>query len=375
MEPSVVSHWIQNPKDKVYADFYDIFCDTLSSEKYRKNQVANSKCQKILFKFDIPYPPPSQPKFTFLDLFAGIGGFRMAMQKLGGQCVFSSEWDLAAQKTYESNFGEIPFGDITKQEVKDMIPSGFDVLCAGFPCQAFSIAGYQEGFMDKKGRGGLFFDIAKILEKHKPQCILLENVKNLKAHDDGKTFKIIQDTLVSLGYHVKTEILNTMDYGNCPQNRERIFIVGFLKLETMQKFKFPHKIKLKRTIHDCLSNEAEQRYYYPSDSTLGKQLDKEIQRRDTLYQWRRIYVRENKNNVCPTLTANMGMGGHNVPLVRDSKGIRKLTPRECANFQGYPSKYILPKIADSLLYKQFGNTVSIPVVQRVAHAIRKAMND
>jgi DNA (cytosine-5)-methyltransferase 1 len=374
--PAVVSHWMQNPDDKVFKNIRCIFEDVLFGIESKKSQVKDGGIYyDNLFSIDVPFPPPKNPKFTFIDLFAGIGGFRIAMQDQGGQCVFSSEWDLAAQKTYDANYGEVPFGDITKDEVKRMIPKDFDILCGGFPCQAFSIAGYREGFNDKKNRGNLFFDIAQILKDHKPRAFLLENVKNLKAHDGGKTYEVIQKTLESLGYHIKSMVLNTMEYGNVPQNRERIYIVGFSDKKIVERFKFPEKTPLTRTIHSCLLNGVNPKYYYSTDKELGHQLDAEIKRKDTVYQWRRIYVRENKNNVCPTLTANMGMGGHNVPLIRDDKGVRKLTPRECANFQGYPESFILPSIADSSLYKQFGNSVSIPVLERIVQNMRRAIDE
>jgi len=372
--PAVISHWIQNPEDKVYKDLSGIFEGVLLATGSKKNHLKDGGVfYGNLFEIKVPFSPPKNPKFTFIDLFAGIGGFRIAMQNNDGQCVFSSEWDLAAQKTYDANYGEVPFGDITKDEVKDMIPKEFDILCGGFPCQAFSIAGYREGFNDKKNRGNLFLDIAKIIKNHKPRAFLLENVKNLQAHDGGKTYTIIKDTLKSLGYEVDQRVFNTMEYGNIPQNRERIYIVGFSDENVFKRFKFPDKVPLTKTIHDCLLNGVDPKYYYSTEKELGRQLDKEITRKDTVYQWRRIYVRENKSNVCPTLTANMGMGGHNVPLIRDDKGVRKLTPRECANFQGYQESFVLPSIADSSLYKQFGNSVSVPVLERIVHNMRKAL--
>ncbi|MBU1129941.1 DNA cytosine methyltransferase, partial [Patescibacteria group bacterium] len=301
-------------------------------------------------------------RFTFIDLFAGIGGIRKGFEGIGGKCVFSSEWDKYAQTTYQANYGEIPHGDITKIKVKE-IPD-FNVLLAGFPCQPFSVAGYRQGFNDENGRGNLFFDITRILKDKKPKAFLLENVKNLKTHDKGNTIKVIYHELKRLGYKVTNQVLNAMKYGNLPQNRERIYIVGFLNQEAFNNFAFPEKISLTKTIHDCLENEEVDNKYYYNDKPLYKKLKNDITKKDTVYQWRRKYVRENKNGVCPTLTANMGMGGHNVPLVLNGKGIRKLTPRECANFQGFPKNYKLPKIADSHLYKQFGNSVSIPVIER-----------
>lgn len=317
----------------------------------------------------------------FADLFAGIGGIKIGFEKAGFNCVFSNDFDENVKRTFDLNFSkpfetekQMIFGDIQKISASE-IPD-FDILCGGFPCQPFSIAGYKQGFEDQAGRGNLFFDIVRILKAKKPKAFFLENVKNLKTHDKGNTMKVIFDNLEKkLGYYVKAEVLNTMDYGNLPQNRERIYIVGFLDKKAYEKFSFPEKIKLTKTIYDCLEKkEIDDKYYY-NNKPLYEELKKEIKKQDTVYQWRRKYVRENKNNVCPTLTANMGMGGHNVPLVLNGKGIRKLTPRECANFQGFPGDYKFPKIADSHLYKQLGNSVSIPVVQRIAENIQKALTD
>lgn len=191
-------------------------------------------------------------KFTFIDLFAGIGGFHIAMQLLGGECVFASEIDEHAKKTYFLNFGKLPFGDITKEDVKKQIPNKFDVLCAGFPCQAFSIAGHRKGFDD--ARGTLFFDVVEIIKRHRPKAIFLENVKNLYTHDKGNTFKVIKSTLEELNYKVFFKICNAMTHANIPQNRERIFIVCFDKeqIKEYSSFSFPHEIGLTKTIQDCI---------------------------------------------------------------------------------------------------------------------------
>jgi len=314
----------------------------------------------------------------FIDLFAGIGGIKIAFENAGFQCVFSNDFDKDAKITFDLNFSELfetdkqmVLGDIQKIST-DKIPE-FDILCGGFPCQPFSVAGYRQGFEDESGRGNLFFDIIRILKDKKPKAFLLENVKNLKTHDKGNTIKVIYQELEKLGYKVTDDVLNAMEYGNLPQNRERIYIVGFLDQEAFDNFKFPEKIPLTKTIHDCLENkEVDDKYYY-NDKPLYEKLKDDITKKDTVYQWRRKYVRENKNGVCPTLTANMGMGGHNVPLVLNGKGIRKLTPRECANFQGFPENYKLPNIADSHLYKQFGNSVSIPVIERIAKNMNLAL--
>lgn len=327
--------------------------------------------------FNIPFPEQANATFKFIDLFAGVGGFRMALQNVGGSCIFSSEWNKHAQVTYEKNYGEKPDGDITSLETKANIPEHFDILCGGFPCQAFSIAGYQKGFQET--RGTLFFDIADIARKHQPRVVFLENVKNLLTHDKGNTFQVIQNALEELGYSVYFQVLNSMTHANVPQNRERIFIVAFNKKQVQNhaEFKFPKEIPLTKTIHDFLETDrVDQKYYYKEDHMYYPTLKESMTSRDTLYQWRRVYVRENKSNVCPTLTANMGAGGHNVPLLVDNFGIRKLTPKECFAFQGYPvDKMVLPEnMANSALYMQAGNSVTMPLIQRIGEQILKVLN-
>lgn len=310
-------------------------------------------------------------QFTFIDLFAGIGGFRLAMQSCGGRCVFSSEWDENAKKTYLHNFGEMPFGDITLESTKKCIPDGFDVLCGGFPCQAFSIAGYRRGFEDT--RGTLFFDVAEIIKRKRPKAVYLENVKNLYSHDGGKTFEVIKNTLEELGYVVYHKVMNAMEYANVPQNRERIFIVCFdlKQVSNHADFTFPDEMKLTKTIHNCIDkNEKSENLFYTEKMNHFKELQEGITSQDSIYQWRRQYVRENKSHVCPTLTANMGTGGHNVPLILTEKGIRKLSPKECINFQGYPAKYEFPtNISNASKYKQAGNSVVVPLITRVCEKI------
>ena len=317
------------------------------------------------------FPSVANPKFTFIDLFAGIGGFRIALQSLGGKCVFSSEWDANAQKTYFYNFGEIPYGDITKESIKSCIPDGFDVLCAGFPCQAFSIAGYRKGFEDT--RGTLFFDVAEIIKRKRPKAVFLENVKNLYTHDNGKTFAVIKATLEELGYVVYHKVMNSMEYANVPQNRERIFIVCFdpNQVKNHHQFSFPERTELTHTIHDCIDPEINDKaLFYGAKFIHYEELKRDMVSMDTIYQWRRQYVRENKSNVCPTLTANMGTGGHNVPLILTKYGIRKLSPKECINFQGYPKEYQFPtSIANSAKYKQAGNSVVVPLITKVCQNI------
>jgi len=374
------THYLNNSKNVVSKKFktnavrfIKAFYARHSNEKV-SDKVAETALQYFLFNYKnkAPFPEPNNIKFKFIDLFAGVGGFRLALQNLGGKCIYTSEWNKEAQKTYQANFGEIPFGDITKKSTKRYIPETFDVLCAGFPCQAFSIAGYRKGFSDT--RGTLFFDVEKIIERHRPKVVFLENVKNLVSHNKGKTFKVILEIIEKkLGYKVFYKILNTMTHSNIPQNRERIFIVAFnpKKVKNYNLFSFPEEIPLTQTIHDLLDeNKQEPKYYYSKDHKYYPELEKTMTKNDTVYQWRRVYVRENKSKVCPTLTANMGTGGHNVPLIRDNFGIRKLTPKECFAFQGYPiDKFILPKIANSKLYMQAGNSVTTTLIERIGYKI------
>ena len=310
--------------------------------------------------------------YKSLDLFAGIGGIRLGFETAGFETVFGNDFDAYCKVTYDLNFKDIPLKVADIAQIKSSDLPNFDILLGGFPCQPFSIAGYRQGFLDTD-RGNLFFQIIRILKDKKPQVVFLENVKNLKSHDEGRTFNIISQHLRDLGYFVKTQILNSMEYGNVPQNRERVYIVGFKSKEQFDVFEFPKPIPLTKTVLDLLERKVDKRYYY-NDSSLYAVLNAGMKSKGKVYQWRRAYVRENKSGVCPTLTANMGMGGHNVPLIKDNKGIRKITPRECARIQGFPEDFNLPKdISDSKLYKQLGNSVTVTVIERVAQQIRKAL--
>lgn len=382
-DKAVLTHFLHNYKNGVKKHYQKDALKTLGQFIEYKQQeeelsiVAEDALQQLLFEVEnVPYPTPENYTFKFIDLFAGIGGFRLALQNVGGKCVYTSEWNNEAQKTYRENFGEIPFGDITKERNKNYIPEKFEVLCAGFPCQAFSIAGYQKGFADT--RGTLFFDIEQIIEKHKPKVVFLENVKNLISHDNGNTFKTIIETLeIKLGYKVFHKVLNSATHANVPQNRERIFIVAFdpKQVKNYSNFEFPKPIKLTKTIHDFLDKGKQNDvFYYKKEHQYYPELEKTMTSKDTVYQWRRVYVRENKSNLCPTLTANMGAGGHNVPLIKDDFGIRKLTPKECFAFQGYPTnKYILPPLANSKLYMQAGNSVTTTLIEKIANQIIKVL--
>lgn len=312
------------------------------------------KPEKILTK-------KTKHSFNTIDLFAGVGGIRLGFENAGFKTVFANDFEAKCKDTYDLNFkdSKLIVEDIRKIGIDDL--PKFDFLLGGFPCQAFSIAGHRQGFKDKKDRGNLFSDVARIIEARKPEGFLLENVKNLKSHDEGRTFKIIIKTLEDLGYHIKSKVLNSMEYGNIPQNRERIYIVGFKNKDYSDRFEFPSPVKLTVKITDLLEKDVDEKYYY-NGKPLYNRIKDSVKETGKVYQWRRQYVRENKKDVCPTLTANMGMGGHNVPIIKDKKGIRKLTPVECARIQGFPIDYKLPKIADSALYKQFGNSVSVPVI-------------
>ena len=304
-----------------------------------------------------------------IDLFAGIGGIRRGFQNVFEdkiKFVFSSEIDKNAQKTYQLNYKELPYGDITTIDEAD-IPS-HDIILAGFPCQAFSVAGHRKGFEDT--RGTLFFDVARIAKYHKPKILFLENVKGFVGHDKGRTFEVVKKTLEDIGYKLYYEVLNTKDF-NVPQNRERIYIVAFL--DNVENFKFPEPLEPINTIHDFLDKEVDEKFYY-NGKPLYEKIKDDIKSSDTMYQWRRHYVRENKNNVCPTLTANMGTGGHNVPILKDKKGIRKLTPTECVKFQGFDKSFKFPKdLALSHQYKQAGNSVTVTVIEEIARCIKDVL--
>lgn len=312
------------------------------------------------------------------SFFAGVGGIDKGFELAGFKTIFANEFDYHASVTYKANFPDVDFSlsDIRKLDEENDIPD-FDIMLAGFPCQAFSVAGYRQGFNDEKGRGNLFFELARIIEKKKPQIIFLENVKNLVSHDDGNTFAVISDTLEKLGYYTKSQVLNACNYGNIPQTRERIYIVCFRDKEQYKNFEFPKPIKLETKLQDVIDFDGKQdsRFYYTSTCKFYDKLVEGITKTDNCYQWRRVYVRENKSKLCPTLTANMGTGGHNVPLIKMHNGdIRKLTPRECFNLQGFPSDYILPKqLCFGALYKQAGNSVVVTVIKRIADEIKNAI--
>ena len=269
-DKSSFTHYLHNHKNGV-SKFYKKNAISYVKEELNKeyptenitNKIAEEALQYLIIGLntDIPFPAPKKPEFKFVDLFAGIGGFRLALQNLGGKCVFTSEWDKYSKQTYKANFGELPFGDITKPETKSYIPDNFDVLCAGFPCQAFSIAGRRGGFEDT--RGTLFFDVAEIIKKKQPKAIFLENVKGLRNHDKGKTLSTILNVLrEDLNYYVpEPKIINAKEFG-VPQNRERIFIVGFRKDQGIDSFEYPESSNENVILEEVLEeNEVSVKYY------------------------------------------------------------------------------------------------------------------
>lgn len=257
-----------------------------------------------------------------------------------------------------------------------------DILIGGFPCQAFSIAGLRKGFDDEKGQ--LFFELARILEAKKPRIVLMENVKNLVSHDGGNTFRVICDRLNELGYKYTYRVLNASSYGDIPQNRERIYIVAMRYEEDFERFHWPLPIPPTKTVKDIIDFESriDEKYYYTPGkfkgdifAKLSEASSNDDKENPSIYQWRRTYVRQNKSGVIPTITANQGEGGHNVCIVKTRYGLRKMTPRECFNAQGFPESYKLPEgQSDSRLYKQAGNSVCVPVIRRIAEEILKMLN-
>lgn len=318
-------------------------------------------------------------RYNAVSFFAGVGGIELGFKQTGEfRVVYANEFDKNACETYLLNNPEtlLDNRDIHDVNVND-VPSA-DIIMAGFPCQAFSIAGYRKGFEDK--RGDLFFELLRMINAKRPRVVFIENVKNLVTHDHGNTFKVIREALVENGYYIKWKVLNGKDYGNVPQNRERIYVVGFRNKADFESFEFPQHIKLTRRLSDVIdfhSIKSEKYYYREGKQPFYKKLVESITTQNSIYQWRRQYVRENKSGVVPTLTANMGTGGHNVPLIlTDSGEIRKLTPKETFNVQGYPKEFKLPEDeTNGQLYKQAGNSVVVPVIYRIAEKICCAIDN
>ena len=389
---AIVSHYLHNQGSK-YGITYESKAKGLIEDIYNiyqtespKNKVAEACVQYSLFSdlFAVPFLPIEKPKFTFIDLFAGIGGFRMAMQNLGGQCVFSSEWDSQAQRTYLLNYGEVPFGDITKESTKAFIPDDFDILCAGFPCQAFSLAGKRLGF--EETRGTLFFDVAEILRRKRPKAFFLENVKGLMIHDKGKTLQTILKVLrEDLDYYVpEPQIVNAMNFG-VPQHRERIYIVGFRKDQNITDFNYPKPTDNSKTFADVKEEDVVSVKYYLSTQyikTLIAHKERHASKGNGFG-----YEIVNDEDVANAIVVG-GMGRER-NLVIDKRlkdftpitnikgevnrdGIRRMTPREWARLQGFPDNFIIG-VSDASAYKQFGNSVAVPAIQATAKEIIKCI--
>ena len=374
-EMAHLTHYLQNHKNGV-SKYYRPKAKNYLAELHEKLEIIEEPSFQyyLPIKWDIPFPPPKEPKFKFIDLFAGIGGIRLAFQNNGGKCVFTSEWDSFAKKTYEANFGEVPFGDITQISEKE-IPD-HDILLGGFPCQPFSIAGVskknslgrQHGFLDKT-QGTLFFDIARIIEYKKPKVFMLENVKNLLSHDKKKTFKVIEETLTELGYSLHYKVLDAKHY--VPQHRERIIIVGFNKsvFKEQENFEFPKPPEVELAVKEILENKVEDKY------TLSDKLWNYLQEYKKKHQAKGNgfgFGLTDLNGVSRTLSARYYKDGAEILIPQKEKNPRRLTPRECARIQGFPDNFIIP-VSNNQAYKQFGNSVAMPLIQAVGKNIVKEL--
>jgi len=313
-------------------------------------------------------------KYKLAEFFAGTGSFSLGFESTDKfETIYANDIDDASKKIWDLNF-KIPLTHTDIHLIKNEDIPKMDILTGGFSCQPFSISGKKLGFDDQ--RSNVIWKLIDIIKYHKPKIFVLENVKNLVSHDNGNTFKIITDSLSSAGYSVKHEILNTCKITKVPQNRERVYIVGFLNQEMFDKFKFPESEATCDDISKYLETKIDDKYYYNERfkcwDTIKENVTKHINT-NTVYQYRRTMVRENKSGVCPTLCFNMTSGGHNVPLIKDDIGIRKLTPLECFKLQGFPDTYKLGSLSDGALYGLAGNAVSTPVIEKIAREILKAM--
>jgi DNA (cytosine-5)-methyltransferase 1 len=370
-----LTHYFQNHENGVSQFFRPHAKEYLVEQHEKLSIVEEPDFQYYLpVKWDIPFPPPEKSKFKFIDLFAGIGGIRLAYQNLGGKCVFTSEWDTYSKKTYEANFGEVPFGDITK--IKEENIPDHDILLAGFPCQPFSIAGVSKknalgkkhGFLDET-QGTLFFDVARIIKHKRPKAFMLENVKNLVSHDKGKTFRVITETLKELNYSIHYKVLDGKYF--VPQHRERIIIVGFNNdvFKGMEDFKFPTLTDTKFKIKDILEHTPNSKY------TLT----------DHLWEYLQNYAKKHKekgngfgfgltdlNGISRTMSARYYKDGAEILIPQKGKNPRRLTPRESARLQGFPDSFKIP-VSDTQAYRQFGNSVVMPLMQAVGENVVKEL--
>ena len=369
--PAIVSHWLHSPGET------PIFLGKREAAEWGKilqtqsGMAARKSPPKIDFT-EVPFPPPSKAKFTFIDLFSGIGGFRVALQKMGGKCVFSSDWDKNAKTTYYENYGEVPFGDIRQLSSTKLYNGNVDLVCGGFPCQPFSIAGVSKklslgrkhGFEDEN-QGVLFFEVAKIIKRHRPKAFILENVKHLLRHDKGNTFRSILHVLEKeLGYNVHHNVIDARNF--VPQHRERVFIVGFRKPGS---FIFPEVPKGNHLLGQILDENV------PTKYTLS----------DHLWNYLQQYAKKHResgngfgfglfgrDDVARTLSARYHKDGSEI-LIRQNGGSinpRRLTPEECRRLMGFPEGFRI-RVSDTQAYRQFGNSVVVPVVESVAGRVVK----
>ncbi len=309
---------------------------------------------------------------TVGSLFSGIGGIDLAFLQAGFNVLWAVEWDSACCQTYRRNFKKthIIESDIRKINPEEL--SSIDILTAGFPCQSFSIAGKQRGFSDP--RGHMFYEVGRFIESLKPRFVFLENVPNLIDHDSGKTFLVIHNVLSDLDYSLRYRILRASDYGGVPQIRDRIYIVAFRYQADCDKFNFPETQELNMSIESILhrNNKQNDIYYYKQEDSFLKKTVQIVKRKDSIYRVYHDSIKITQNRMCPTLTASMGTQKNQVPLVKDDYGIRKLTLRECLDFQGFPKEYYFPNsITINDAYKQIGNSVCVPVVKRIADQISR----
>lgn len=393
-QAAIVTHYLQLSSAKTAISYtkqaegiLNLWYEYIKGERNRKPkdflgvEETATGYQSYLFPdlFQAPFQAPHNPEFTFIDLFAGIGGFRLAMQAQGGQCVFSSEWNEYSRRTYYANYGDVPFGDITKESTKQKIPKKFDVLCAGFPCQPFSIAGVSKkkslgretGFKDKT-QGTLFFDVADIISRHRPKAFFLENVKNLCSHDKGNTFKVIRETLEELEYSIHFQVMDGKSF--VPQHRERILIVGFDKrrYHGKEKFHFPEvSSEPQNCMRDILDEHVDPKY------TLTDKLWQYLQDYALKHQAKGNgfgYGMVNLEGISRTLSARYYKDGSEI-LIPQGEGInpRRLTPKECSRLMGYPEDFIINKVSDVQAYRQCGNSVVVPLITAVAECLVKTM--
>lgn len=395
---AILSHYLHN-QGKTYemdgAYIVNSIVDKLEIEPYYSYlSEPDTPYGNVLFPelFEVPFPMPKVAKFTFIDLFAGIGGFRIAMQNLGGKCVYSSEFDKSAQQTYLANFGDMPFGDITKENVKSYIPDGFDILCAGFPCQAFSLAGKRKGF--EETRGTLFFDVAEILRRKQPKGIFLENVKGLKIHDKGKTFEVIKNTLDEVGYVIADDpqIVNAMNFG-VPQHRERVYIIGIRKdlanlygiTKELVRSSYPNPTDTTKRFRDVKEKNPVSVKYYLSTQYIQTLVNHKERHAAKGHGFGYEIIGDDQ--VANAIVVG-GMGRER-NLVIDNRltdftpvtkikgevnrdGVRRMTPREWARLQGFPENFKIV-VADASAYKQFGNSVAVPAIQATAKELLKLL--